>query len=56
MNIQDLKITAGQMRSLIIAIMNVDSQDSQAKSKNMTKNQGKKIKNNTKYNVKKFPT
>lgn len=35
MNIQDLKITAGQMRSLIIAIM--------------TKNHGKQIKDDAKY-------
>lgn len=47
MNIQDLKITAGQMRSLIIAMINVGSHDS--KSKSMTKNHGKQIKDDAKY-------
>lgn len=45
MNIKDLKITHGQMRSLIIAIINVDSQD----SKNKPKNHGKQIKEDAKY-------
>ncbi len=45
MNIQNLKITQGQMRNLIIAIINVDSQD----SKNKTKNHGKQIKDDAKY-------
>lgn len=49
MNIQDLNITAAQMKNLIIAILNVDSQDSQEKSKNATKNHDKKIKDKTKY-------
>lgn len=48
MNIQDLKITAGQMRSLIIAIINVDTQKSQ-KSNTMAKNHGKQIKDDAKY-------
>lgn len=49
MNIQDLKITAGQMRSLIIAMINVDSHDSQTKSKSMVTNHGKQIKDDAKY-------
>ncbi|WP_441296090.1 DUF7218 family protein [Sphingobacterium luzhongxinii] len=49
MNIQDLKITTGQMRSLIIAMINVDSDDSKEKSKSMAKNHGKQIKDDAKY-------
>lgn len=49
MNIQDLKITTGQMRSLIIAIINVDSNKSQKRSNSMTKNHGKQIKDDAKY-------
>ncbi|TDQ80001.1 DUF7218 family protein [Sphingobacterium yanglingense] len=45
MDIQDLKITAGQMRSLIIAMINVDTQN----NKSMTKNHGKQIKDDAKY-------
>lgn len=51
MNIQDLKITAGQMRSLIIAMINVNSQDSKTKSKSLTKTPRNQIKVDTKYEV-----
>ncbi len=45
MDIQNLKITAGQMRSLIIAMINVDTQN----KKSMTKNHGNQIKDDAKY-------
>lgn len=49
MNIQNLKITAGQMRSLLIAIINVDSQPSSKNTNTMAKNHGKQIKDDAKY-------
>lgn len=45
MDIQDLKITAGQMRSLIIAMINVDTPN----NNNMTKNHGPQVKDDAKY-------
>ncbi len=49
MDIQNLKITVGQMRSLIMALINLDSQKQLKKSNSMTKNHGKQIKDDAKY-------